>query len=225
MKKNFLTGLAILLPFVVTLWLMLFLLKLTTKPFTGAIEYILVQFDLVLPSLLTQYHLVIRLVSQVIVALLLTVFILFTGFAAQAMVVKYFIRIGNKILHKIPLINKIYKAVQDVMQTLFNEEKTFSQVALVPFPCSDTLCIGLITKPIDHLEDDAPISVFVPATPNPTIGFLLLFPKKQLVFIDLTVEDALKFVVSCGVVSPVFIQKTLLSKQEFSIKENGSELS
>jgi uncharacterized membrane protein len=204
MKKNFLAGLAILLPFVVTLWFVLFVLNWTTKPFAGAIEQILIQLQIAAP-VIHSYKAIIQIVSQIIAALMLAVVLFFTGFAAQAVVVKYFIRFGNSILHKIPLINKIYKASQDVMHTLFSEEgKAFSHVVLVPFPDDNSLSIGFISKSIEECDEQDQISVFVPATPNPTIGFLLLFSKKQLIFVDLTVEEALKFVVSCGVVFPEF---------------------
>ncbi len=211
MKKYFITGLAILLPAVLTAMIFVFIINLLTKPFVGIIE-----------DILRHYHVfssrqLITLVSKLVIMTLLFAITFLIGFLARILIFHYLFRLGNYILHRIPLINKIYKAIQDVITTIFHENSSkFSEVVLIPFPTEDSLCLGLITNdPITKQpKEDAygNISVFVPATPNPTIGFVLLYRREQMVALDMTVEEAIKFVVSCGVMSSGFTLKNALPK-------------
>jgi uncharacterized membrane protein len=107
-------------------------------------------------------------------------------------------------------VNKIYKACQDVVQSLFSSSsKSFSQVVFVPYPNAHNLSIGLMIRDsvkIKHNQRDYEelVSVFVPGTPNPSVGFMLMFKREQLTFVNMKVDEAMKFVVSCGVVMPDF---------------------
>lgn len=207
MRKYFITGLAILLPAVLTLMIFWVIINLLTKPFVGLIEQTLNSFDLLnTPLGFFTVKELITFFSRVIILIILFLVITVIGFLARLVVFHYFIRLGNYILHQIPFINKIYKATQDVIETLFKDKaSSFSQAVLIPFPHEDNLCLGLITndpkteKPITDTHGN--ISVFVPATPNPTMGFMLLYKREQLLFLDMSVEEALKFIVSCGVMA------------------------
>jgi uncharacterized membrane protein len=193
LKKNFITGLVILLPFVLTVWIVMFLLNLLTNPFIGFVKEV---FHTTGNTAL--------LFSRILIILGLIVFIILVGILGRFLILKSIFKYGDSLLHKIPLINKVYKSAQDVVQTLFEDKKTsFSQVVLVPFPHSSAHCIGLVTN-ADVGEENLNISVFVPGTPNPTMGFMLLFKKEQLVFLDMKPEEALKFIISCGVIVPPF---------------------
>lgn len=207
MKKYFITGLAILLPAVFTIMIFLFIINLLTKPFVGIIEHTLDYYDLLdAPILFFSAKQVITFFSRLIILVLLFMITVAIGLLARMLIFHYLIRLGNYILHNIPFVNKIYKATQDVIETIFKDKATtFSQVVLIPFPEKSNLCLGLITNdPTTHepvTDKHGNISVFVPATPNPTMGFMLLYKRDQLHFLDMSVDEAIKFIVSCGVMS------------------------
>lgn len=195
MKNNFLTGLAILLPIALTFWIVNLLVNLLTAPFIGLIE-----------GLFNYYHIAhdhfwTHLLSKFLILATLLALVLVAGIFARFLFLNSLFKFGDRLLHRLPLFNKVYKASQDVVHSLFSEEKaSFSQVVLVPFPNSRSLSIGLISSKSHSAEGK--ISVFVPGTPNPTMGFMLLFREDQLIPIGLKVDEALKFVVSCGVIAP-----------------------
>ena len=115
--------------------------------------------------------------------------------------------LSDKILHRIPVVNTVYKTTQEIIKTIFVSDKnSFKQAVLVPFPREGTYVVGLIAREAPKVCSDVIgeelVSVLVPTTPNPTTGFLMMYPKKNLIFIDLAPEDAIKFIVSCGVVIP-----------------------
>ncbi|MEC7839455.1 MAG: DUF502 domain-containing protein [Chlamydiota bacterium] len=214
MKKYFITGLAILLPAVLTIVIFSFIINLLTKPFVGVLENTLEHYGLLdTPILFFSARQVVAFFSRVIILAILFIITVFIGLLTRIVIFHYLIRIGNYIIHRIPFINKIYKATQDVIGTIFKAKTaTFSQVVLVPFPSKSTLCLGLITndpqtdQPIEDSYGN--VSVFVPATPNPTMGFMLLYKRHQMIDLEMSVEEALKFIVSCGVMSPGFKAKT-----------------
>lgn len=209
MKKNFITGLAILLPFVITALLFIFLVNLLTKPFVGIVENLFDSFGFS-DTTIGFFHVyqIVPLLSRLIVVVFLILLTFLFGFLGRIVFFNFFLKIGNQLIHKIPFINKIYKAVQDVIHTLFqNDSKSFSKVVLIPFPTDRNLSIGLITREGAEEKSDnlyGEISVFVPATPNPTMGFMILYRKDQLIYLDMSVEEALKFVVSFGVMASPF---------------------
>ena len=119
----------------------------------------------------------------------------------------FFGQLSDKILNKIPLINKVYKTTQDIVKTLFITDKnSFKQVVMVPFPYKGTYSIGLVSRDSPETARQSVnkdlVSVFVPTTPNPTTGFLLLFKREDLILLDMKTEDAVKYIVSCGVILP-----------------------
>jgi uncharacterized membrane protein len=138
---------------------------------------------------------------------LLFLFTCFLGFITRWFFINYLISVGDYFLHRIPLINSIYKTSQDVIKTIFaSHTQSFKQVVLVPFPEEGVYCLGLVTRDAPPICNDLKkrelISVFVPTTPNPTSGYLLMFSKKDITFLDMRVEDAIKFIISCGVIHP-----------------------
>lgn len=211
MKKCFFTGLGILLPIILTVWILSFLINLLTKPFLGTAQSLLEYYGLMGKSLFfLKTDQLILITSKLIVLALLILVTILIGMIAKWVVVRYFIRTGDYVIHKIPIVNKIYRAIKEVVSTLFdNTEQNFSQVVLVNFPHSKGLALGMVVKEKLPEGSDARhsdlLSVFVPATPNPTMGFMLLYKRENVNFIDMKVEDALKCIVSCGV---MFAQKT-----------------
>lgn len=198
MKKNFITGLAILLPVVFTILIIGFLIRILTGPFMY-----LTQEALHSVGFITNESFL-RLGSQTLILIFLLGVTLLIGFLGSQFFVRYLFKWADHLLHRIPLVNKIYKALQDIVQSLFHSDKpSFSQVVLVPFPNARSKSIGLVTRhdlPEKTGTFSDVISVFVPGTPNPTMGFMLMYRRDQLVFLDITVEQAIKFVVSCGVI-------------------------
>lgn len=204
MKKYFTTGLVILLPTALTLLIVIFLINLLTKPFQGVVEAILRHYQLVgRPFLFLSVDQVIHLVSKFLVLMTVVGVIFLIGLIARWFFVKLFFRFGDFIFHRIPLVNKIYKACKDVVETLFSPSATtFSKVVLVPFPHKKTLSIGLISRdtlPVESVDHARLLSVFVPGTPNPMMGFMLMYRPEDVILLDMSVNDALKFILSCGV--------------------------
>lgn len=199
MKKDLLAGIVILLPVVVTIWVVSFLVNLLTKPFVGLVTPLFHHFTwFYLPDAM------ILILSKVLILILLVATIFAVGLVANWFFIHKLIYLGDQLVHRIPLINTIYKSVKEVVNSLFSPSSpSFSQVVLVPFPSEGALSIGLITKEevpiLEKAKATETISVFVPGTPNPTVGFLLMFKKEQMIFTDLKVDEAMKFVVSCGV--------------------------
>lgn len=206
MRKNFLTGLAILLPMALTFWILNLLINLFTKPFIGIVESFL---NINVETLPLTVHSLVMFAAKICILLLLAILTFLVGYLGQHFIVRNLLKYSDYVFHRIPFVNKIYKATQDVVKTLFHEEHTnFSQVVLVPFPHETSRSIGLITKRDQAAYMDSEhgnmVSVFVPGTPNPTMGFMLLFHREQLIFTEMSVEEALKFVISCGVMADPF---------------------
>lgn len=204
MKKYFITGLVILAPLALTLIIILFIFNFLTVPFAGGVSAIFDYYNWFENGFwfISGKELQI-LVSQFLV--LLSLFAVTVGLGAVA---RYFffnslLKLWDYIIHKIPVVSTIYKVSQDVVTTIFGSKtNSFKQVVLVPFPSKETYSMGLVTR--EDLEGLLPdrkvISVFVPTTPNPTSGFLMLYKPEQLIYLDMKVEDAFKYIISCGVI-------------------------
>lgn len=203
MKKHFLTGLVIILPAFLTLVVLQYLINFLTKPFLGITQYVIVTlfgnngWSTIDPPLF------ITLLSQGLILLALFFGLILVGFLAKMLLVNTLIKLGDKIIHNIPLASKIYKGVQEISQSIFmNDKPKFSQVVLVPFPYSNARAIGFITREETSVENSTEelVTVFLLGTPNPMMGFMLMLPRHQITPLDMPLEDAMKFVASCGVV-------------------------
>jgi uncharacterized membrane protein len=208
MKKYFITGIVVLLPLAVTIGLIAFIVNLLTNPFIGWVSSFLERHDL-LPK---EYHLlspdqVIRLIAQTLILVWLFITTLFLGMITRWFFVKTIIEYFDAIIHKIPLVNKIYKTSQEIIKTLFSGEKSaFKQVVLAPFPNKETYTLGLVSRDAPEYCskacDTSLVTVFIMTAPNPTTGYLVMFPKKELIFVDMRIEDAVKYIISCGILLP-----------------------
>lgn len=199
MKKYFATGIVVLLPLALTFWIVSFIINVLTRPFVGIAEAILsaigmqnVSFLFLSPEQVLQYS------SQILVLVFLFAIIVGIGVVGRHFFFKYLMKIGDTILHNIPVISTVYKTSQELIQTILTtSNKSFKQVVLVPFPTPDSWSIGLVTR--DDIEIEKRVAVFVPTTPNPTSGFLVMFTRDQIIPLDMKVEEALRYVISCGV--------------------------
>lgn len=210
MKRIFITGLVLLLPLTLTLIFVLFLFNLLTDPFAGAIREIFNYYGLFQKGFwFLSANELRQFISKVLILILLFLFTVLVGIVGRWFFVHYLIRVTENIFHQIPLINSVYNTSKDVIQTIFTSStKSFKQVVFVPFPNEHTYSLGLITREnlegLEEVEFPQAIAVFVPTTPNPTSGFLMLFASEQIIYLDMHIEDALKYTISCGVVMAPF---------------------
>lgn len=129
------------------------------------------------------------------------------GAVAAGFVGRWLIKLGEKVLNKMPVVRSIYSAFKQILETvLASQSDAFRDVVLVQYPREGLWVIGFVTGVTKgEVQDSIPITtvnVFVPTTPNPTSGFLLFCPKDDLIYLKMTVEQALKLVVSGGIVTP-----------------------
>lgn len=217
MKKYFLTGLVILLPVTLTVAIVIFIFNFLTVPFLGIVKAVFERYLLFEEGFLfLNADQVQTLFAQFLIlgSLLLIVFGL--GMIASWFFFNTFLKFAEQIVTQIPVVRTIYKTCHDVINRLFTSKaQAFKQVVLVPFPNPDSFSFGFITKEdlqnFKGLPDQETVAVFVPTTPNPTSGFLMMFKTSDLFYLDMRVEDAFKTIISCGVIYPDF---KVISKDE-----------
>lgn len=200
MKKYFITGLIILLPVTITLIVMIFIFNLLTEPFVGLVNQIFASRNIDLTGSAS-----VRLLGHLIALIVLLGAITLLGLFTRMFFLNTLIGYGERILHRIPLISPVYKTCKDVVQTVFSENSSsFKQAVLVPFPTAASKAIGLVTREdmgmLAPTKDKAWIAVFIPTTPNPTSGFLVIVPKDELIYLTMSVEEAFTCILSCGVI-------------------------
>lgn len=198
MKKSFITGLVIVLPLAVTIAILIFIINFLTEPFTGVMRSILAHLGL------TSSDTALIILSQILVLVVLFLAIWLIGFCARMFFIHALIRMSDFILLRIPFISSLYKATQEIIKTLFySPTKSFKQVALVPYPHPGVHTLGLVTgeglEICERQLNDKLVSVYIPTTPNPTSGYLLLYKAQDIIILDMKVEEALKYIISCGV--------------------------
>ena len=189
-RNYFITGVLVLIPIGITLYLTLFLIKISSK---------------ILPKELNPDHYLPYNIPglEILISLFLITFI---GWLSLTFIGKRFIVFFESVLNRIPILRTIYSSTGQLMDNFSQNKKSKKSVVLVQYPRQGIWAVGFATKENtgkikDALSEDT-INVFVPTTPNPTSGFLLLFPKKDVIFLDLTFEEASKFVVSAGSINP-----------------------
>jgi uncharacterized membrane protein len=133
--------------------------------------------------------------------------LLLTGVFATNIFGQWWLRQWNRLLHKIPIVRSVYSSVKQVSDTLFSSSgNAFREAVLVQYPRQGSWTIAFITgKPggeVAHHLPGAFVSVYVPTTPNPTSGFFLMMPSADVVPLDMSVDEALKYIISMGVVAP-----------------------
>ncbi len=194
MRKYFITGLLILVPLAITAWV----LNLVISTMDQSLLFVpekwqprtLFGFDI--PGLGT----------------ILTVLIVFlTGLLANNLIGNYLVRLWERLLHRIPVVSSLYGSVKQVSDTLFSPSgNAFRKAVLVPYPHPGSRTIAFLTgvpggDVKNHLVGDY-VSVYVPTTPNPTSGFFLMMERSLVIELDMSVDAALKYIVSMGVVAP-----------------------
>lgn len=146
------------------------------------------------------------------VVVILTALILI-GMFTTGYVGRFFVKLGEKILSKMPFISSVYNLLKQVFETFFSGKKqSFNQVVLLEYPRKGVWVLGFVSSKTDgeigkKIEGKV-LNVFVPTTPNPTSGFLIFVPEKDVIKLKMSVEDGLKLVISCGIVTPESDTKT-----------------
>ena len=152
MKKYFITGLVILLPLAVTIAIVVFIVNFLTKPFIGIVSGFLRDFDILNKGFFFLTHTQLVLYgSKLLILLCLFLFTLLLGMIARWFFFKTILNLSDKVLNKIPLVNKVYKTTQEIIKTIFITDKnSFKQVVMVPFPKSGTYVMGLVSRESPH---------------------------------------------------------------------------
>lgn len=194
MKSYFITGLLVLVPLCITIWVLSTLIGLMDQsllllPASWRPE---AQFGRAIPGL----------------GAILTLLIVFvTGLVATNFFGRRIIQFWEALLARVPVVKSIYYSVKQVSDTLFSDSgQAFRKALLVQYPRQGSWTIGFMTgQPggdvANHLQGEF-VSVYVPTTPNPTSGFFLMMPRADVVELDMSVDEALKYIISMGVVAP-----------------------
>ncbi len=186
LRNNFFAGAVVLIPIGITLYLSLFIIKISTK---------------ILPRELNpNNYLPFEIPGiEIIIAIIIITFI---GWLSLSFLGKKIFELINKILKKIPILRTIYSAINQMTESLTKSDNKQKSVVLLEYPKKDVWAVGFATKENKGIINDKIgnelVNVFVPTTPNPTSGFLLMVPKKNLIFLDISFEQASKFIVSAG---------------------------
>ena len=136
------------------------------------------------------------------------------GFLAANLVGRTLVQIGERILTRVPMVSTLYKATKQLFETVLTQSaQSFRQVGLIQYPRPGLWAIVLISTEAkgelaEKVDGEGVLSCFLPTTPNPTSGFLLFVPRSEVIILDMTTEDAAKLIISAGLVSPAYQEKT-----------------
>jgi len=201
-KKYIVAGLLVWLPLAITIWVLAWILGVLD----GVFQALLSAAGAVLPESAQQGLTTLAHVPGLGVVLLVTLMFL-TGMFVANFVGQWWIHQWDRLLGKIPIVKSIYSSVKQVSDTLFSSSgQAFREAVLVQYPREGSWTIAFVTgrpggEVATHLHDDH-VSLYVPTTPNPTSGFFLMAPRADVKPLSMSVDEALKYVISMGVVSP-----------------------
>tara|TARA_B100000941_G_scaffold33799_1_gene20198 strand:+ start:239 stop:853 length:615 start_codon:yes stop_codon:yes gene_type:complete len=188
-RNNFIAGIVVLIPIGITVYLTLFIIRISENLIPKGINpnnYL--PFDV--PG------------AEILIALILITFI---GWLSLSFIGKRIFDLFNSILKKIPILRTIYSSIGQMTETFTKTDNNQKSVVLLEYPRKGIWAVGFATKEnkgiIEDKINENLINVFVPTTPNPTSGFLLMVPKKDLIYLDVTFEQASKFIVSAGTIN------------------------
>jgi uncharacterized membrane protein len=195
LRANFLTGLVVVVPVVLTIYL--------TWSFVSFVD------AQILPLLPAAYD-PRTYIDLDIPGLGVVVFLVFTtgvGYFAKKVFGKQLIRMAEDMVDRMPVVRSVYNAVKQIVETALSQSKSsFRQACLIEYPRRGIWSVAFVstdtTGEIPERAGRAMISVFLPTTPNPTSGFLLFVPREDIIYLDMTVEEAAKLVISAGLVTP-----------------------
>jgi len=201
MKKTFLSGLAIFLPAMITIFIILFTINCITAPFTNIVQELIAKYGT--QEFVHRHDSLIFVMSRIVVLIFVFSLILTLGAFGRKILLSWFIHFTQYIFCKIPIIKTIYKITQEICTTIFdkNRKKLFQSCVLVPFPYEKTRVFALLSDPVPEAiaeKKKCLQAVFVPTAPHPISGFLLLYNQEEVQHTDIKTEDLLTFLLSCG---------------------------
>ena len=189
-RNYFIAGVVVLIPIGITIYLTLFIVKVSSR---------------ILPKELNPNHYLPYDIPgvEIIISIFLITFI---GWLSLSFIGKRLLKLFEDILKKIPILRTIYSAITQMTETFTKSEGNSKNVVLVEYPRKGSWAVGFATKEntagiADKTKQNL-VNVFIPTTPNPTSGFLLMFPKEEVIYLDITFEQASKFIVSAGTSDP-----------------------
>ena len=190
-RNYFIAGVVVLIPIGMTIYLTLFLVSISSKILPKEIN----------PNHYLPYNIPgVEIVTSIILITLI-------GWLSLSFIGKKMLDIFNNALKRIPILRTFYSAIVQMTETFTKTDKSQKNVVLVEYPRKGTWAVGFATKEnfgeMRNKTKKNLINVFVPTTPNPTSGFLLMFPKEEIIYLDLTFEEASKFIISAGTSDPV----------------------
>ena len=195
-RRFFLTGLLVTAPIIITIY----------------VTWLVITFiDVKVASLLPEYLDFRKALPFQIpgLGLLIVIFVItLIGAITPGLIGRNLLKLGEMILFKTPVIRTVYSSIKQIMETVMStNSKSFKEVVLVEYPRKDIWVIAFVTSSVkgeidNKIKKSKLVSIFVPTTPNPTSGFLLFVAQKDLIYLDMPVEQAVKLVISGGIVSP-----------------------
>jgi len=197
LRTDFIAGIAVILPVIATIMIVRFLVTTTNNA-------LLVPLSRMLEPSLKASSL---FLAKSLIFICVIVIIILVGFGTRILILRQVFGFGEQFLYRLPLINRIYRAIKQISGAFLGEGKgMFKSVVLVQYPRSGIYSIGFITtetkESVDKKTGTSTVNVFIPTTPNPTSGMLVMVPKGDITHLEMSVEDGLKLVVSGGVVTP-----------------------
>jgi len=190
LRNYFITGIVVMVPIGITLYLTKFFITVSSKLIPNEINP-----NSYLPFSIPGLEIVLAII-----------FITLIGYLSLSFIGKKVLQLFNDLLKKIPILRTIYSAMGQMAETLTPNRKSKKSVVLIEYPRKGSWAVGFATKDnqgeISKKTNQNLVNVFVPTTPNPTSGFLLMFPKDELIYLDMSFEEASKFIVSAGTSIP-----------------------
>ena len=190
LRNNFIAGVVVLIPIGITVYLTLFIVKISSK---------------ILPKELNPNHYLPYNIPgvEIVISIILITLI---GLLSLSFIGKKLLEIFNNILKRIPILRTIYSAFEQMLDIFTKSDENKKNVVLIEYPRKGSWAVGFATKEnkseISNKSKQNLVNVFVPTTPNPTSGFLLMFPKEEVIYLDMSFEEASRFIVSAGSSEP-----------------------
>ncbi len=202
-KSAFLTGLFVVLPVSLTAYIVVFLINTMAAPARGSLTALLDFFNIEPQQNVEIFDVGVTIVAAAIVAIFLAII----GLLSRYFFGKWFFNLIDKILLQVPIANSVYSAVKQIVDTFGSrDEQTFSKVVFVEFPRKNSWTLGFLTSEektkFDEISGMKLLHIFVPTTPNPTGGYMILVPENEVKFLEISVADPMKLIVSGGAVVP-----------------------
>jgi uncharacterized membrane protein len=201
LRAYFIAGVLVAAPITITLWLTVSIINFLDRSVK----------NLITPGDVSEGYFAWLQIPGVGIVIAI-IFLLAVGMFATNIMGRFFVRMGESILDRLPVIRSLYGATKQIFETVFaNQSEAFREVVMVEYPRKDMWVIGFLTGKtkgeVQTETSDDTVNIFVPTTPNPTSGFLLFVPEKDVTRLNMTVEEGIKLVVSAGIVTPDTLEK------------------